>query len=528
MGQTIGIDFGTTNTVVSYKNKRGKIICLRDKDSKKCIPTALYFITENDYVIGTEALALAEANNTEPIVSFKSHLDEKFRYTVKSADGRRFKIGPKKATGYFISKVITSVQDRIIKTFGPAEGFIEKAIITVPAKFSHSAKESIKEAAIEAGLKNVELAFEPTAAAAAAYQTIEEAKSESTMIVYDFGGGTFDISIMKATKKDNHVKYDQLYTSGDKALGGNDVTFLIASDILDKVNEEFDLDMELEEDGKGLYRILNADDYDGSLPYDDYAENMRRIIDCAESVKISYETGNDIVNIKTEDGIEPYVYEYTTGDIEKIISPLIKKTIKITRDSLQYAKENDFEPDSIVLAGGSSNIPLVHKELEKFMNLDVELLDEVTELISKGAVVLNENKMNEVSNITSCSYGVISKEVNIFDKFIPIIPVNTTLPVKAERTFYLNSDNQEKLEIKLYEHDIQNYPNARRAMSEGIDVDQVFEINLPAGLKRIDTEIRLMFLFEKDGSLSIEVNVFNKGNLINNKEISVNKDMNLE
>lgn len=269
-------------------------------------------------------------------------------------------------------------------------------------------------------------------------------------------------------------------------------------------------------------------DYDGDLPYHMYRENIRKIIDAAENVKINYYSDSEAINIMTEEGLELFSYDYTTQSIEKIISPLIRATIDITKDSLKYAKENGFEPDRIVLAGGSSNIPLVHKELEKLMDLNVDAFDEVTELISKGAVVLNENKLNEVSNITSCAYGIIVSEDNIFDKFETIVPINATLPVKVERNFYLSEDNQQKLEIKLYEHDIQNYPKAKRAIHDGIEVDQVYEIALPPGLKRTETEINLVFIFEKDGSVNIKVNLFNNGTLIDNKEVTINKDTYLE
>lgn len=522
MGQTIGIDFGTTNTVVSFKNKNGKIVCLRDKDNGKSIPTALYFKSENEFVIGTEAISLAAANNVEPIVSFKSRLNEQNdSYKTKAMDGSRIRISPKQATGFFIAQIIKNVQDRIIRVFGPAEGFIEKAVITVPAKFSPSAKESIKDAAIEAGLNNVELIFEPTAAAAAAYQAVKEEKDECTIIVYDFGGGTFDISIMKATKVDSHVKYDQIYTNGDKELGGNNVTLAIAEDILQKVNDEFDLDMEFDEDAKGLYRIIKEDGYDGELSYDIYRDNMRNIVNCAEDVKITYESGDNLLNICTETGLEPYMYEFSTSDIEKIITPLIRRSIDITKDSLKYAEDENITVDRIVLAGGSSNIPLVQKELEKYLSLDDDNLGEVTELISKGAVVLNENKLNEISNITSCVFGTVAKDGPIPDKFIPLVPINTALPTKVEKIFYLNSDNQEKLEVKLYEHDIQIHPKANRAMSEGINVAKYSEIKLPSGLKRTDTEIKLTFIFEKDGSLNIDVDVYSSGSLVYSDKMSM-------
>ncbi len=528
MGQTIGIDFGTTNTVVSYKNKRGKIICLRDKNNSKSIPTAIFFRSENDYVIGTEALSFAEAANSEPIVSFKSHLNDNKRYKTTAMNGKSIKVTPKQVTTFFISMIIKSVQERIIKTFGPAEGYIDRAIITVPAKFSPQAKERIKQAAIDAGLSDVELAFEPTAAAAAAYQSLEPTKEVTTILVYDFGGGTFDISIMQATKKNNHVKYNQLHTSGDKALGGNDVTYLIACDILDKVNDTFGLDMSFDDDATGLYRITDQENYDGDLPYALYCENIRKITEAAEKVKINYENDCEVINIRTEKGFELYSYDYSPAIIERIISPIIKRTIAITKESINFAVENEIELDSIVLAGGSSNIPLVHKELSKLFTLDIESLDEVTELISKGAVILNENQLNEITNITSCAYGIIVSEGNILDKFDAIVPINTTLPIKVERKYYLNEDNQDRIILKLYEHDIQNYPNAKRVIHDGIEVVQVFEIGLPLGLKRSSTEISVCFIFERDGSVNITVNIISQGVTIDNKKIVVNKDTNLE
>ena len=527
MGQTIGIDFGTTNTVVSFKNKKGKIICLRGENNSKSIPTALYFRSKNDYVIGEKALKLADATNIEPIVSFKSHLNENhFRYNVVCEDGSSFKLSAKKATTYFLSKIINSVQDRVIKVFGAADGYIEKAIITVPAKFSPASKEEIQDAAIAAGLSDVELKFEPTAAAA--YQALEEIKPVTTMLVYDFGGGTFDISVMQATKKENHIKYDQIYTAGDRELGGNDVTYLIACDILEKVNEAYDLDMEFDEDASGLYRFIRQDCYDGDFPYNFYLENVKKIIDAAEHVKIDYETGSEIINIQTESGLESFDYQYTTKQIERIIFPKIARTIQITQESLNHIREVGIEPDNVVLAGGSSNIPMIRTELERIIPIEIEAFDEITELISKGAVVLNENSLNEVTNITSNAYGIIVSEGNIYDKFETLVPINTPLPVKAERTFYLNENNQQKLEIKLYEHDIQNYPNAKRAIHKGISVEQVYEINLPNGLKRTETEIKLTFVFERDGSVNIKVRVFSKGVLVNDEEVTIHRDSNME
>ena len=530
MGQTIGIDFGTTNTIVSYKNKKGKIICLRDSGNSKSIPTALAFTSRDEYVYGSQALEIAERDIIEPIVSFKSHLDEKYFYHVKDNDGKEFKISAQKAVKLFISSIVKSVQDRIINHFGAEEGYIDKAIITVPAKFSHNAKNRILQAAYDAGLARVKLVCEPTAAAAAAFTAMD--KEESTMLVYDFGGGTFDISIVSARRQNGKTKYDQLHTSGQKTLGGNDITFLIACDILQKINREFGLDMDLDDEATGLYRILDPDSYDGDLPYDHYYENAKKIIAAAEDVKIRCSaegSGEATLWLTTEDGEQKFFSaEYDTRAFEMIINPTISHTIEITRESLEWAKENDVHLDTVVLAGGSSNIPMIHRKLNDLVGYDIEEMDGITELISKGAVILGEHLINEVSSITSCNYGIIVKEDNIFDKFETLIPINTKLPSTAEKTYYLNEDNQKYLEIKLYEHDIQNYPKSTRSMHPGIEVDQIYQISLPPGLRRADTELKLSFEFGDDSTVRINVKIFKGTELIDSRQGVITRDDDLE
>lgn len=145
-----------------------------------------------------------------------------------------------------MNKLIRGIEERLIKEFGPIDGYIEKVVITVPAKFSSSEKEAIRKAAQNAGLKTAKLAAEPTAAAIAYQNDIgeDESNQEKAVLVYDFGGGTFDVSVIQ---KENG-KFKEIATNGDKDLGGNKLTACIAEEILNRINDDYGMEMPFDEE----------------------------------------------------------------------------------------------------------------------------------------------------------------------------------------------------------------------------------------------------------------------------------------
>ena len=236
MGQVLGIDFGTTNTVVSYFSKPDKhgdrqIRQLR-YDGERIIPSVVYYLTKDEYIIGVAAKNRKANRDEAGIDSFKPIINQKDAFLLTAENGDKIKIKPKQVAVEFLRKLIADekygIERRLQKDFGDAEGSIDSVVITVPAMFNTTEKELIRKAAHNAGIRNVKLAAEPTAAAIAYH--VEEAEDD-TVLIYDFGGGTFDVSIIQ---KNQRNIYENICTTGTK-IGGNDLTKKIIQRIIENM-----------------------------------------------------------------------------------------------------------------------------------------------------------------------------------------------------------------------------------------------------------------------------------------------------
>ena len=384
MGATIGIDFGTTNTVLTYKNKSGRY---RQLTVNGCplIPSALLFLSSQEYEYGTRAINMGDAGAGTVISGFKMLLGEKnLKIPIKAGD-KEFNLRPSLAVKYFLNKIVDMAENRLIKEFGSENGLIDKAVITVPVKFTPVEKEAIRKAAAEAigrGKKTmVRLAYEPTAAAIGALEDLQLDSGEP-LLVYDFGGGTFDISIIKH----EHGAYRQLYSDGDPHLGGNDLTREVAAYLLDKLNEDFGTNLPLHE---GEF----DPDYH-ELPRDRYDQNMRGIFHAANLIKETLSTDSECgadINFYYAAGESEYGgYSLRKTQLEELLRKAIEKTVDITCRAMQAYSNMYQEPvKHLVLAGGSSQIPLVLELLEKRLP-EVTIYDDdnSSTLISRGAAIL--------------------------------------------------------------------------------------------------------------------------------------------
>lgn len=527
MGKEIGIDFGTTNTVISYINKKGKLRQLR-YEGQEIIPTVIYFLSKNEYLIGNDAKKRYKfKKNKAGCINFKPKVSEKEKYNIVAEDGSRLSLRPKDITKLFLNKLIRGIEERLIKEFGPIDGYIEKVVITVPAKFSSSEKEAIRKAAQNAGLKTAKLAAEPTAAAIAYQNDIgeDESNQEKAVLVYDFGGGTFDVSVIQ---KENG-KFKEIATNGDKDLGGNKLTACIAEEILNRINDDYGMEMPFDEE--------EFDEEICEMSRETYEKNIISIYQVANSIKeyLSEELNtSELVNIDFEGKNLECEIDFSRKDLEKCIKKEIKHTIEITKNTIDEAKEKGAEISQVVLAGGSSNIPLVKEMLEeKLSRNDVVYCDDVSTLISRGAAVM-ANKAQEMSNmtmqITNVQLGIAATEGVQYGKFQVIIPENELLPCTKYRNFNLSQDGQRRLDIVYYERDIKNYPNAIRIDDNGInEIDTLIIDNLPSGLKKDEVIVEVKFTAQSDGSLDINVNIKdNNGDSIKQGELLIVKESDLE
>ncbi len=519
MGVAIGLDFGTTNSVVTYEDKDGKLKSFKVNGSP-LIPSVIFFKTREDYLIGQKALNRSGQNPAGAISGFKTKLNEdNMPYEVILSDGSKFKILPKVAVKYFLNKLMSEVQEYLLKK-RIADAAIDRAVITVPTKFNDKANQAIKSAAAQAmnlSFKQIKLVYEPTAAAVAAHS--DDEPDAKNLLIYDFGGGTFDVSLIQ---KDGKV-FKQIKTDGDPKCGGDLLTGILAKNLLEGANDEYGTDFPWD------FEDLDED----SLSELKYKENIAAIVKEANTAKIylSENTDTDVTFPFwiSESRSENYNVNVSRKDFERMIRKEINHTAEITRrvvDSDEAKAAGGI--DKIIIAGGSGQIPMIRDVLrDKLGNFSINRSEEISTLISRGAAILAKN-IESLENVTAqkttVQLGISSTQGMGYGIFQTIIEAERDLPCENSCDFRLMEDNQRLLKISYYERDIKNYPRAERIDDAGITQVDELEVELPPGLKKSDTVIKITFAVQKDSSLELSAEVLrNDGSKISEEKLKVNK-----
>ena len=524
MGIAVGLDFGTTNSVVTYEDKNGKVKAFKLNGSP-LIPSVIYFKTRDDYLIGNRALAMSGKNFAGMISGFKTKLNEdNMPYEVTLEDGSNFKITPKMAVKYYLNKLMSQVQEYLMKKkIGDAQ--IDRAVITVPTKFNDKANQAIKTAAAAAmqlGTGQIKLVYEPTAAAVA--EQTEDSPDATRLLIYDFGGGTFDVSLIQ---KDGGV-FKQIKTDGDPKCGGNLLTGILAKNLLAWANDEFgtNLPWEFEDFDEDYHRISELQ----------YRENIAAITKEANEAKIALsdvDEGDDVTVTfpfwVSSSASENYVVDVSRTDFENMIREKINHTVEITRRVIDSAEAIALgNIDKIIIAGGSGQIPMIRDVLrDKLGYFEINRSENVSTLISRGAAILAKNidsleKVTEQK--TTVQLGISSTAGMGYGIFQTIIEEGLDLPCQNSCEFRLMEDNQRRLKISYYERDIKNYPQAVRIDDDGITQVDELEVELPEGLKKANTTVKVTFAVQKDSSLELAAEVFtDDGQTVSAEKIKVNK-----
>lgn len=528
MGKEIGIDFGTTTTEVSYIDQKGYSRSMKIDEGKYIMPTVLYFKSEDEYIIGRRAEKSSYAYPEACVKNFKLHLtDFTKKYQVKAENGDEFIVKPIKAAQLFLNKLIQHIQPELLKKFGEEDGGIDKAVITVPAQFDpeekFAIKHAIEKAAKLAGFSDIKVAAEPTAAAIAFQE--ENCEEGETVLVYDFGGGTFDVSVIQ--KRDN--RYIEIATDGDKHLGGNLLTEKIAKVIwehcLDVVERYYPFDEQ---------EIDNYSEEEYELSWIHFYTNRQRVFEMAEEIKISFYEEEEIdtaIPFFYDDEKEEELISITMRleEFYHIIKEDIEKTILLTSRVFEETMNDGRidKIDKIVLAGGSSQIGLIQDLFEKDMKFKdlIGITGDSSTLISRGAARLATVELN-VEEKTRFEIGtrvVKGKQTNIFER---IIKQGETLPCSGKHQFYLCREEQREVTIEYYEKDIKNYPEASRIDDEGINL--VSELTI-SGIPEISNpSVMVTFQIGADGTPSIYAEILDKnGKVVTSNQLEISKGGNL-
>ena len=477
----VGIDLGTTNSLVAFVHpETRKAITLKEYDSSSLVPSVVYFDEAGGVTVGTEAKEFLISAPERTVFSAKRLLGKKYNDIKENAaafaykiidDNTEMPVKIKIGEVYFSPVNISSIilkelkkrAEHILKT--P----VNKAVITVPAYFNDGQRQATADAGRLAGIDVLRIINEPTAASLA-YGLGLNKDEEKTIAVYDLGGGTFDVSFLKLSSG----VFEVLSTNGDTYLGGDDFD----NEIVSLWKNQLNISEEQLQKNRSLAQELRLK-----------AEEAKKYL----SVNDSYvgNVGADKIKIEKD-------------HFNKLIQPLIDKTIICCEQAMKDAGLKKNEIDEIIMVGGSTRIPLVKETISNFFGKQVNDSVDPDEVVALGAaiqadILAGNNKDVLLLDITPLSLGVETAG----DLMDVIIPRNSKIPTSAAREYTTQADGQVNMRISVYqgERDIVKDNRLLATLNlKGIPP-------MPAGLAKV----QVSFIINADGLLTVRAKELRSG-----------------
>ncbi len=433
MGKIIGIDLGTTNSVVAVMDgKEAKVIV--NEEGSRITPSVVAWDDKGEILVGTIAKRQAVTNPENTVYSAKRFIGRRFEelsdgdkrvpyHVLKGKNGDAWiKAGTKEMAPPEISaKVLQKLKKSAEDYLGES---VTEAVITVPAYFNDSQRQATKDAGKIAGLDVKRIINEPTAAALA-YGL--DKQNNHVIAVYDFGGGTFDISILEVG--DNVVQV--ISTNGDTHLGGDDVDEAVMNWLITEFKKDSGLDVSKD-------KMV-----------------IQRLKDAAEQAKIELSTKQEtVINLPflTADASGPKHLQLslTRPKLEQMISGLVERTMVPVRKALEDAKKSPGDIAEIVLVGGSTRIPMVQQTVTKFFGKEPHKGVNPDEVVAVGAAVQGGVLSGDVKDVVLLDVTPLSLGVETLGGVMTVmIPRNTTIPTQKKEIYSTAADNQPSVEIHV-------------------------------------------------------------------------------
>jgi molecular chaperone DnaK len=479
MGRIVGIDLGTTNSLVAYIDaETGNPKCIPGPSGSTLCPSVVSLDPDGSIIVGEPARRRLLTQPERTIYSVKRLMGRgpsdvqselnlfPFRIDSSSKHVIRVRLGEKVFTPPEISSFIL----RELKNW--AEAFfgetVDRAVITVPAYFNDAQRQATKDAGKLAGLEVLRLVNEPTAAALA-YGLHEEQRGK--VAVYDLGGGTFDISVLKLISTSEGDIYQVLSTNGDTHLGGDDIDNLLQA----FVHEQ----------------ILQNDAIDFS-PHGELAQELRKQL-IALKHKLS-ETESVTLKFPLPNG-KVFVHEFTRGALEALIRPVVDRTMAPVKQALADAKLKPAEMDEVVLVGGATRTPLIRRTVQEYFDRKPHTELNPDEVVALGAAVQANILDRGVQNMLLLDVTPLSLGIETYGGAVAkIIPRNSTIPASAQELYTTGVDNQTGIEIHVLQGERELAKDCRSLARFTLRVPPA-----PAGLPRVEVK----FLIDANGILQV-------------------------
>ena len=440
MGKIIGIDLGTTNSCVAVM-EGGKSKVIENAEGDRTTPSVIAYSDDGETLVGQPAKRQAVTNPSNTLFAIKRLIGRQYKdkvvqkdikmvpYEIIEADNgdawvqvNGEKMSPPQISAQILMKLKKTAEDFLGEE-------VKEAVVTVPAYFNDSQRQATKDAGKIAGLDVKRIINEPTAAALA--YGMDKKSGDSTVAVYDLGGGTFDISIIEIAETDGEHTFEVLSTNGDTFLGGEDFDLRLIDYLADEFKKESGMD--LHNDPLALQRLKEA------------AEKAKIELSSAQQTEVNlpYITAD-------ASGPKHLVQKLTRAKVESLVEALVEKTLAPGKTALQDADLDASKIDDVILVGGQTRMPLVQQKVADFFGQEARKDVNPDEAVAVGAAIQAAVLSGDVNDVLLLDVTPLSLGIETLGGVASsLIDKNTTIPTKKTQVFSTADDNQTAVTIHV-------------------------------------------------------------------------------